>query len=270
MGSAAAWAATQAPPVTLATFAAIGIGMALPYLLLSLRPKWITAVPRSGPGSLLVKQVMGLFMLAVAAFFVGTALSAWLNTPPDPVSRGYWYVVVFFILLASAWMVYGTFKVTRSPAKRLTFTGIGVAIALFSLSAMGELTSHGPIDWVYFTPARLAEAEERGDVVVMDFTAEWCLNCKVLEAGVLHQPEIVALLDQPGVVPMKVDLTGSNPDGQAMLRRLGWVGIPLLAVFGPATGYDDPPLKYDSYTIDTVKSAVDQARAVSAAGVSSR
>lgn len=266
MGSAAAWATTQEPPITLATFAAIGIGMALPYMLLSLRPKWVYAVPRSGPGSVLVKQVMGLFMLAVAAFFTGTALSTWLSRPPDPTSRDYWYVVIFFIVLACAWMVYGTFRITHSAGKRLVFSGIGLAIVLVSVRMVGGLASQGPIDWVYFTPERFAEAQNRGDVVVMDFTAEWCLNCKVLEAGVLHQPEIVDLLDEPGVTPMKVDLTGSNPEGQAMLSTLKWVGIPLLAVFGPATGYEDPPLKYDSYTIDTVKQAVDQARAVSKAG----
>jgi thiol:disulfide interchange protein len=266
MGSAAAWAATQEPPITLATFAAIGIGMALPYMLLSLRPKWVHAVPRSGPGSVLVKQVMGLFMLAVAAFFAGTALSTWLSQPPEPASRDYWYVVIFFIVLACTWMIYGTFRITHSTGKRLVFSGIGLAVMLVSVRMVGGLASQGPIDWVYFTPERFAEAQNRGDVVVMDFTAEWCLNCKVLEAGVLHQPEIVDLLDQPGVTPMKVDLTGSNPEGQAMLSALKWVGIPLLAVFGPATGYEDPPLKYDSYTIDTVKEAVDQARAVSEAG----
>jgi len=267
MGSASAWAATQSPPVTLATFGAIGAGMALPYLLLSLRPGLLHRVPRSGPGSVLVKQVMGLFMLAVAAFFIGTSLSAWLHVPPDPVSRRYWWAVVLFVVIACAWLVYGTVKVTPSPAKRVAFGGAGVAIAVASLYLARGLASEGPIDWVHFTPERLAAAEARGDVVVMDFTAEWCLNCKALEAAVLHQPEVVDLLSRPGVTPVKVDLTGDNPDGRAQLQALGWVGIPLLAVFGPGTGYEDTPLKYDSYTVATVRDAVEQAaRAARAEG----
>lgn len=198
MGSAAAWAALQPPPVTLATFGAIGAGMALPYLLLSLAPQWVHAVPRSGAAALVVRQVMGLFMLAVAAFFLGVPLASYLQTPPDPATRAYWYAVVLFIVLACGWMALRTFQITPAWPKRLVFGGAGAALAAVSLWVMGGLTSHGPIPWVYYTPERFAAAAARGDVVVVDFTAEWCLNCKALEAGVLHQPPVVDLLQQPG------------------------------------------------------------------------
>lgn len=264
MGSAAAWAALQPPPVTLATFGAIGAGMALPYLLLSLAPQWVHAVPRSGAAALVVRQVMGLFMLAVAAFFLGVPLASYLQTPPDPATRAYWYAVVLFIVLACGWMALRTFQITPAWPKRLVFGGAGAALAAVSLWVMGGLTSHGPIPWVYYTPERFAAAAARGDVVVVDFTAEWCLNCKALEAGVLHQPPVVDLLQQPGVTPMKVDLTGDNPAGRAKLKELSWVGIPLLAIYGPSTGYDDTTLKFDSYTVGTVEDAVDSARRVAA------
>jgi thiol:disulfide interchange protein len=73
---------------------------------------------------------------------------------------------------------------------------------------------------------------------------------------VLHREEIVKLLHSPGVVPMKVDLTGNNVDGKAKLKSLNWVGIPLLAVFGPGVA---EPILYDSYTPDMVKDAVARA-----------
>jgi thiol:disulfide interchange protein DsbD len=76
MGAAAAWSATQPPLTTLATFFAIGFGMALPYLILSASPKLVEKMPKTGPGSVLIKQVMGLFMLAAAAYFIGVGLSA--------------------------------------------------------------------------------------------------------------------------------------------------------------------------------------------------
>jgi thiol:disulfide interchange protein DsbD len=60
MGAAAAWAATQAAATTLATFAAIGTGMALPYLVLSASPALVDKMPKTGPASVLIKQVMGL------------------------------------------------------------------------------------------------------------------------------------------------------------------------------------------------------------------
>lgn len=73
-------------------------------------------------------------------------------------------------------------------------------------------------------------------MIVMDFTAERCLNCKALESGVLDTKRAVELLHSPGVVPMRVDLTTANPSGRAKLAQLNWVGIPLLAVFGLGVG----------------------------------
>jgi thiol:disulfide interchange protein DsbD len=73
-GAAMAWAAFQAPATTMGTFAAIGAGMALPYMILSANPKWVKKMPRTGPASELIKQLMGMLMFAVAAFFVGQAV----------------------------------------------------------------------------------------------------------------------------------------------------------------------------------------------------
>ena len=96
-----------------------------------------------------------------------------------------------------------------------------------------SLTDKGPIDWVYYTPDRYEQALASGNVVVMDFTAEWCLNCKSLEHSVLHDDDVTRELARPGVVPMKVDITGRNPDGKAMLSSTGRLTIPLLVVYSP-------------------------------------
>lgn len=260
MGSAAAWAATQQPGITLLTFGAIGLGMALPYWVLTAKPGLVRKVPRTGPASELVKQVMGLFMLAVAAFFLGIPLAAALQRPPDPASRAYWWVVAFFVVAACGWMVWRTFKITANPSRRAVFALLGALGAAAMLSITAGLAGHGPIAWQYYTPQRFEAAKAAGKVVVMDFTAEWCLNCKALEAGVLHQPAIVELLERDQVVPMRVDLTGDNPDGKAKLKELQWVGIPLLAIFGPGVGYDaGAALKYDTYTQQIVQDAVTKA-----------
>lgn len=263
MGAAAAWAAFQPAPVTMSTFAAIGAGMALPYLLLSANPKWISRLPRTGPGSELVKHIMGLLMLAVAAFFIGLPIAGWLQTPPDPPTRAYWWVVAALGVAAGLWLTYQTLRIAKRPLVKVAFVLIGLVFAAGNILIGASLSSHGPIKWVYYTPARFDAAVAEGKVVVMDFTAEWCLTCKALESSVLHQPEIVRLLnDTPDVVPMKVDITGNNPDGLAKLKELEWVGIPLLAFFGPGT---DSPAKMDAYTPQMVKDAVEQARRRTAA-----
>lgn len=258
MGTAAAWAAKQAPAITLATFGAIGVGMALPYLILAANPKWVAKIPRTGPASSLVKQVMGLLMLAVAAFFLGIGLVALFNDPTQPASQLYWWAVAAFATAAGLWLVWRTMQITKAPVRRLVFGGLGVALSVSVAALAFQITRPGPIDWVYFTPQRFEEARARGDVIVIDFTAEWCLNCKAIETAVLHQPEVAAALRSPGVVAMKIDLTGDNVDGQAKLKEVGRVGIPLLAVFGPGV---EMPLLADFYTPEWVLKGIEAARA---------
>ena len=73
LGATVAWTATQSPALAFLTLLVMGAGMAFPYLLLTARPNWLSALPRSGPGSVLLKQVMGLLLVAVAIWFLGNA-----------------------------------------------------------------------------------------------------------------------------------------------------------------------------------------------------
>jgi len=259
MAGASAWAATQPPATTLSTFGSIGIGMALPYLVLSAKPGWLKKMPKTGPASVLVKQVMGILMFAVAAFFLGTSISAWVQTPPDPPTRVYWWIIAGFIIGACVWTVYKTFAITKSTGRRIVVSFLALDLSVVCLVLASGFSDRGPIDWTYFTDSRFEESKSRGEVIVLDFTAEWCLNCKALEHGVLFRDEIADLLNGPGVNPMRIDLTGDNPAGKAKLAELEWVGIPLLAIYGPGIGYEEP-IKYDSYTPGMVQSAVERAR----------
>lgn len=262
MGAAAAWAATQYPATTLLTFAAIGGGMAAPYLALSVFPALVDRMPRTGPASELIKQVMGLLMLAAAAYFVGVGLSALVVTPPDPPGTGYWWPVMAFGAAAGFWLVYGTLRITARTGRRAVFGCLGAALVVFSAIGAVRFTDKGPIDWIYYTPARFEEALEDGRVVVMDFTAEWCLNCKVLEHNVLQSPEVATVLARPDVAPVKVDITGNNPVGKEKLRKTGRLTIPLLVIYTPG-GHE--VFKSDFYTVEQVVEAVNMARATGSA-----
>ncbi|MEN8779794.1 MAG: cytochrome c biogenesis protein CcdA [Desulfobacterales bacterium] len=258
MGAAAAWAAAQHPFTTLTVFAAIGIGMALPYLLLSVFPEQICKIPRTGPASVLVKQVMGLFMLAAAAYFIGSGVSALLMTPPSPPGKGYWWAVMGFIALGGLWLAYRTIRIASKNFQRLLFVSLGVILVTSSLYGGMRLTDRGPIDWIYYTPQRFQQAIDQRQVVVMVFSAEWCLNCKALEQSVLTSASVVEQFTRKDVAPIKVDITGNNPQGKAKLQEIGHLTIPLLVVYSPA---GKEIFKSDFYTVDQILAAVNKARA---------
>jgi len=256
MGAAAAWAATQAVGVTLATFSAIGIGMALPYLVLSAFPGLVRAVPRSGPASQLIKEVMGMFLLAAGLYFIGAGVSGLVVTPPEPPTKLHWWFVMGMCAIAGVWLSYRTLRIVTAPARRVVFAALGLLIASGALLGALRLTEKGPIDWVYYTPERLEQAQKEKRVVVMDFTAEWCLNCKALEHNVLHSERVVKLLRDDRVVPMKVDITGNNPHGQEQLQRAGSLTIPLLVVYAPD---GTEAFRSDAYRTDEVVDAIESA-----------
>lgn len=257
MGSAAAWAATQSMTITLLVFAAIGVGMALPYFILAAYPKLVSKVPRTGPASELIKQVMGLFMLAAAAYFIGAGMSGLLVSPPDPPPLFYWWFVGLFIAIAGGWLACRSVKIAVSPVRDVVFCGLGVLLVVVGLYGGYRMTDPGPIDWVYYTPERLEEATQRGDIVVIDFTAEWCINCKTMERNVLYTESVSEKLNGEGITPIKIDLTGNNIMGNEKLTELGRRSIPLLVVLD---GNGKEVFKGDFYTKQQVLDAIEQAK----------
>ena len=257
MGVAAAWAATQTATIVLTVFAAIGLGMGLPYFVLSAFPKLIDRMPRTGPASELLKQVMGLLMVAAGAYFLGVGLSGLLATPGAPPSLLYWWAVAAAGAGAGVWLIYRTARITPSWFRRTVFGGIGALILAISGYIGVRWTDGGPIDWVYYTPERFADALEEDNIVVMEFTAEWCINCKMLEKTVLYTDRVSELLNSEGIVPIKVDLTGNNKAGNAMLQDVDRITIPLLVVFRP-DGTES--FKQAFYTIEQVLDAVAEAQ----------
>ena len=277
MGGAMAWALKESSFVVLITFAAIGIGMAMPYLVLAMFPKLTDRIPKAGPASELIKQFLGGLMLAAAVYFIGVGLSGMFITPPEPPSRMYFWAVAGVLILTGSWLGWRTWQLTAAtvpacegkanapvdvplPRHNRPWRIIGTALSVFIVagSVIGglALTDKGPIKWMYYLPDRFESALQDGDVVVLEFTAEWCLNCKALEETVLATDEVAAVLNGPGVTPMKIDLTGDNQFGRQMLHDVGRHQIPLIVVFAPD---GEEVFKADFYTTGQVLDAIEDA-----------
>lgn len=103
-------------------------------------------------------------------------------------------------------------------------------------------------------------------MVVLDFTAEWCINCKILKASVLNRDPVRTALGSKDVVSFTVDLTSTEAPGWRMLRDLGRTGIPLLVIYTPGV---DEPWQANAYTPQQVMEALDAARATRLAATTS-
>jgi thiol:disulfide interchange protein DsbD len=192
-------------------------------------------------------------MLAAAAYFIGVALVSLFSTPPAPPSKRYWWPVMFFCLAAGGWLAGRTLLIPSTLKIKSIFAGIGILVMAVSAWGALRLTDRGPVDWVYYSPKQYEAAIDKRKIVVMVFTAEWCLNCKALEQGVLNNPKIVELLGREDIIPMKVDITGNNPAGKAKLREVGNLTIPLLIIFSPN---GEQKFKSDFYSADQVYEAI--------------
>jgi thiol:disulfide interchange protein DsbD len=177
-------------------------------------------------------------------------------TPPDPPSRLYWWVVALAGICAGGWLAWRTPIISKKYFPRIIFCVIGGLIIWFSGFIGVRMTSKGPIDWVYYTPERFAAAVAEKKVIMLDFTAEWCLNCKTLEATSLSQDEVVELTEVDAVIPMKIDLTGNNPDGRAKLAEENRLTILLIVIYGKD---GVPVFKSDAYTGNQVVKAIKNA-----------
>lgn len=260
--SGVSWATQQSSGLAFSVFFSVGVGMALPYLVLTVWPRLISFIPRTGPASDLIKQVLSLVMAAFGVYFTGVAVKTFIAESPYLGETIEWWFVCAIALGTSLWLVFRAFKITRAGGARLAAVLIAVGLAGSSYWWAARLTQIARANaednlWREYEPAAYEKAVREGKVVIADFTATWCLNCQTLKATVLSTEKVREALKQPGVVAFEVDLSSKKAPGWALLKELREPGIPLLAISGP--GYSTP-WKSNAYNPGQVVEAIDAAR----------
>ncbi len=252
------FATTQSGPVIFLLFLAIAAGMSLPYFLLTARPAWLRYVPKPGAWMERMKQGMGFVMLAVAV---------WLFTVFALRGAGAMTGMSWFLLaLGLACWLYGT--VRESVAARVAVALLPVAGYFLFLhgkldakpagGAAGQTHVTGSIAWVDYSEERLAEGRKAGRPVFVDFTAEWCINCKVYERVVLGNEAVGAKFREKNVLPLRADWTNTeDPVVTKALKSFNRVGVPLYVLYRPG---ETEPVVLDAITTGAVLAELDKVK----------
>jgi thiol:disulfide interchange protein DsbD len=241
-GAAAGFAITpwQSPSVILLIFVVAAMGLAFPYLALSLQPAWLKYLPKPGPWMQRFKVAMGFPMLATAVWLLSL-------TPAHYGNRTLWLGIFLVALGLAAW-IYGEF-VQRSRSR----PWLGASTALLVLFAgyyyalerqldwrsfraeapktSSAKESSGGIDWSPWSLQAIAQARAEGHPVLVDFTADWCLTCQANKKFAIETPSVTQKLHDINAVTLVADYTRVPGDMTSELNRYGRAGVPLVLVY---------------------------------------
>ena len=227
MGSALAYAFAAPMLAALLVFLALGIGLALPFLLIGFVPALARLLPRPGRWMETLKQVLAFPMYLTAVWLVWVLAE---QRGADAVGL----VLVAMVLLA---MTLWWFERSRS---RGAISRVLVALLALATLVPMYLLAHVPVPSrvaasedgvVAYSPEKLAELRAAGTPVFVDMTADWCVTCKANEHTVLDTQAFHDLLQRTGAVYMKGDWTDVNPTISAFLQQYHSPGVPLYVVF---------------------------------------
>jgi thiol:disulfide interchange protein len=222
--------------------------MAFPYLLVSMFPGAMRWIPKPGPWMETFKEFLAFpLLLSVVAFVAGF---------PEK-ERIPMMSALIFIWFA-CWLI-GRVPQWEPKNKHVQAWILGSFAAL--AGTIGSFYVLKPsvfeLEWVPFTEQRLQDTVAEGKPVLVDFTAEWCQNCKLNLAVAIHTRKVHELVKKNGVVPMIADLTRYPPELMAKLRELKKIAIPVLAIYKPGDP-QNPIVLEDILTESQVLQALEQ------------
>ncbi|CAM5220136.1 Thiol:disulfide interchange protein DsbD [Castellaniella defragrans] len=220
LGGVLVFAVTQPLVNILVIFVAIGLGLAAPYVVLILRPSLLKRLPRAGAWTMVIQQSFGWLLLAAALFYAQSVL-------PTP-----WRTPLWIALLATVlgWTVVTFWRVAeRSARTAALFVGATAAVLGYFGSGLSQ-SAETAIAWQPLRATDVSSLSRLGRPALVEFTADWCINCKVLEKTAYEDKDVVAALKRTRTVPLQANLTRPDPTLEHLLALHGGVGLPFAVV----------------------------------------
>lgn len=270
LAAAVGWAISQTPLMIFLAFSMIGVGLALPFVLLSFFPALQKLLPKPGAWMEKFKIALGFPMLATAVWLLS-------QTADHFGSSGPLWVGLFLVTLGIAAWIYGEFHQRGSKRRGLAallaliIVGGGYAwamehelnwrnppIDLPGTSGGVNNTSEKGIAWQPWSSDAVSKAQAEGRPVLVDFTANWCLTCQLNKKTSLEIESVEKKLKEINAVSLLGDYTRKNPEITAELKRFERAGVPLVLVY-PKDASKPPQILPTILTPEIVLNALDAA-----------
>jgi len=233
MGAAVGFTLTQSAGLALAVFATLGIGMALPVLVLSHFPALMKKLPRPGAWMETFKQVLAFPLFATVAWLTWVLGAQAGNDAVLALLGG------LVLVAMSAWM-FGKWEHAEAPwraavAAILAVAGLVVAWPGPASPPSSSVATNAPgeLPWEEWSPEKVASYAAQGRAVFVDFTAAWCVTCQVNKRVSLHNEAVVREFGSRRVVALRADWTRQDPRITATLAALGRNAVPVYALYLP-------------------------------------
>lgn len=219
LGSVLAFSLTRSPAGAILLFLSIGLGLSFPYVVLLIWPGLSGRLRFSG-GTTRIKHVFGFVLLAGAVFFSQSLV-------PENVYMAAWIILMVGIFL---WVSMLIIRARTWHYRAVGFMAIGLVVFFITASVKDIQSTQDQLDWQTFTETAINNAFANELPVMIEFTADWCLNCKVLEKTVLKSKKILAAVKDAAMVPLRVDITKVSKENKEILSRYKGNALPYVVI----------------------------------------
>ncbi len=237
MGTAMAYGFSQPTLISMLVFTSLGLGLAFPYLLLTAVPDWLRYLPKPGPWMVYLKQFMG-FPLLATVIWLAWVFGRQTNVDSMAMLLGLLLIAGICAWILGIWMALhhpGHIRLTAALAALLIFLPSLIWV-LYGLEPASHPIVHsqvGPKElvWEPYSKHRVQESLALKKPVFIDFTADWCITCKVNEKRVLSDGEVIRAFQAHGVTMLKADWTQGDTSIGNALEAFGRNSIPVYVLY---------------------------------------